>query len=289
MKTLLNEIWVHIFTFLNPLQLVSTIAPVCKLFYELSSEEQIWKQFVGNDAWVTSQIEKYNNKQRLDKTKIIIGKSKRFSKKLYYNWLSTEISTLLRTSPHVRDAVNNLSWLMPRPLKISFLEPDDSLDNILTSSKIPSANMVDFNFNVDGETVAVRIRSVYLYESRSDTFYDIDYAAKTSDAIVFFRSSWESESGAVLGALEIKPEIYIVVITELDKQNPVLENLKKQHGHPINIDFFKPNESENVLQDIVTHLRREFKVRYPRFSPTKTELCEILTRNGCDISKKIFH
>jgi len=289
MKTLLNEIWVHVFTFLNPLQLVSTVAPVCKLFYELSSEEQIWKQFVGNDAWVTSQIEKYNNKQSLDKTKIIIGKSKRFSKKLYYNWLSTEISTLLRTSPHVRDAVNNLSWLMPRPLKISFLEPDDSLDNILASSKIPSKNMVDFNFNVDGEIVAVRIRSVYIYESRSDTFYDIDYAAKTSDAIVFFRSSWESESGAVLGALEIKPEIYIVVITELDKQNPVLENLKRQHGHPINIDFFKPNGSENVLQDIVTHLRREFKVRYPRFSPTKTELCEILTRNGCDISKKIFH
>jgi len=287
MKTLLNEIWVHIFTFLNPLQLVSTVAPVCKLFYELSNEEQIWKQFVGNDAWVTSQIEKYNNKQHLEKTKIIVGKSKRISKKLYYNWLSTEISSLLRNLPHVLNAVNNLSWLMPRSLKISFIDPDD---NILKSSKILSKKMSKLNFNVDGETVAVQIRTEYPYESRSETFDNIDYIALASDAIVLFRNNWELEASAmVLSALKEKPEIYIVVIAELDKQNRTLENLKQQYEHPINIDFFKPNECENVLQDIVTHLRREFKMRYPRFSPTKTELCEILTRNGCNISKRVFY
>jgi len=287
MKTLLNEIWVHIFTFLNPLQLVSTVAPVCKLFYELSNEEQIWKQFVGNDAWVTSQIEKYNNKQHLEKTKIIVGKSKRISKKLYYNWLSTEISSLLRNLPHVLNAVNNLSWLMPRSLKISFIDPDD---NILKSSKILSKKMSKLNFNVDGETVAVQIRTEYPYESRSETFDNIDYIALASDAIVLFRNNWELEASAmVLSALKEKPELYIVVIAELDKQNRTLENLKQQYEHPINIDFFKPNECENVLQDIVTHLRREFKMRYPRFSPTKTELCEILTRNGCNISKRVFY
>jgi len=287
MKTLLNEIWVHIFTFLNPLQLVSTVAPVCKLFYELSNEEQIWKQFVGNDAWVTSQIEKYNNKQHLEKTKIIVGKTKRISKKLYYNWLSTEISSLLRNLPHVLNAVNNLSWIMPRSLKISFIDPDD---NILKSSKILSKKMSKLNFNVDGETVAVQIRTEYPYESRSATFDNIDYIALASDAIVLFRNNWELEASAmVLSALKEKPEIYIVVIAELDKQNRTLENLKQQYEHPINIDFFKPNECENVLQDIVTHLRREFKMRYPRFSPTKTELCEILTRNGCNISKRVFY
>jgi len=287
MKTLLNEIWVHLFTFLNPLQLVSTVAPVCKLFYELSNEEQIWKQFVGNDAWVTSQIEKYNNKQHLEKTKIIVGKSKRISKKLYYNWLSTEISSLLRNLPHVLNAVNNLSWLMPRSLKISFIDPDD---NILKSSKILSKKMSKLNFNVDGETVAVQIRTEYPYESRSETFDNIDYIALASDAIVLFRNNWELEASAmVLSALKEKPELYIVVIAELDKQNRTLENLKQQYEHPINIDFFKPNECENVLQDIVTHLRREFKMRYPRFSPTKTELCEILTRNGCNISKRVFY
>jgi len=284
MKTLLNEIWVHIFTFLNPLQLVSTIAPVCKLFYELSSEEQIWKQFVGNDAWVASQIEKYNDKQSLNKTKIIIGKSKIFSKKLYCNWLSNEISTLLYTSPSVLNAIDNVSWLMSRPLKISFLDPDsDSFDNILNSSKIPSQNMVDFNFNVDGETVAVQIKSVYPYYTRNDSFDNIDYTTSTSDAIVFFRNTWELELNTVQTALGIKPEIYIVVITELAKQNRTLKNLKQQY--PRNIDFFDSNESENVLQDIVNHLRRELKARLPRFSPTKTELCEILTRNGCNLSK----
>jgi len=279
-KTLLNEIWIHVFSFLNPLQLISTIAPVCKLFYELSNEEQIWKQFLGNVTWVSNQIEKYNKKMHSDGAKIIIGKSKNYSKKLYYNWLSTEISVLIRDKSYhsLAKAIDNLSWLEPRYLKITFFEPDENLANILNSANISEEN-TDVNFNINGETVAVKLRIEFPYESRTSVYNAINYVARASDALVFFGNNWTLEAQ---NALKEKPEIYTVAIS--DKQP--IEELKVQ-GHNVCFDYFKPGESKNVLQDIVTNLRKQSKARYPKFSPTKIELSEILTRKGYNISKRI--
>jgi len=40
-----NELWLEIFSHLSPVDLCFSISAVCKLFYELSSDNVIWSKF----------------------------------------------------------------------------------------------------------------------------------------------------------------------------------------------------------------------------------------------------
>jgi len=56
-----SELWIKIFQYLTPIDLCFTVPLVNKLFYQISADNQIWKQFIIQ-SWAENTIA--TNKKR---------------------------------------------------------------------------------------------------------------------------------------------------------------------------------------------------------------------------------
>jgi len=268
-----SEIWVYIFKFLNPFEL-TPLALVCKQFYELSQEEQIWKQFIGGDAWVADEIDKYNKKQSFEYSKISQF-SKLYSKKLYLNWFRSETREFkskknFRNQLHPIDFGTSFYWL--KKLIISFIDPDDIVEKVFKNSNIELDDyhyfQLDQSFTVDGETVMTHIESENVYESRMPVYQSIEGVVRASNAVFMLENSW---NGNIESAIRALPKISkIVVIT--NKKFP-----KKKQIKGIDILNISEIDGKNLLQEVVTSLYREIKAHCPKYLPTRDQILKSLS------------
>jgi len=295
-----NELWLEIFSHLSPVDLCFSISTVCKLFYELSSDNVIWSKFKAEN-WTLESLKEVPMKKKSYIDKKSIEKPNIF-KAIYLQWIQEQVTglkgyiTLNKNSdtnntkpvPVFKPKVpfrNSLTWLQhgKRHFQLAIACKLDLKDLKLGPLIIKNKNLEtlilqqnkDVLYNLsnlfNSDKMEVTLQEHNLYYTRWGAIRGIDNMVGYFDGI-FWCVTNEKEKNFIDYAKKRSKYIHLIVIDATSLTNdPALPSDFKDWAKENNIDFIEYNALDTALNKMLNILNSKFEGRYPKYLPTRNE------------------
>jgi len=284
-----SELWIKIFQYLTPIDLCFTVPLVNKLFYQISADNQIWKQFIIQ-SWAENTIA--TNKKR----SFFIKKSssEKIFKLLYINWMREQVKIAIE---------NKLlpNWLQVdkiRVLKLLVLgeiysQEYPALTSPLLKNKSPMVFSTDadittlFTF-INREKLNVTLTDFeYYYFSRMSMEHYIQRSVAQAKGILYCVGKFSEQEKMRVEHIkrklnEVSPlESHIMLLdyTQFAKgskdanspQEIIDPNFKEWVKLQEGLEFVEFADVENALDNMVKILERKYSELYLKYLPTRDE------------------
>jgi hypothetical protein len=288
-----NELWIEIFSRLSPVDLCFSVPSVCKLFYELSSDNAIWSKYKAKN-WSTETL-----KTRIKRNSYIVIDQRDIFKKIYIQWIREQVPDIKNylnsnndtttkkssTRPPVR---NSLSWLQDskRQFNLVIAGKQDLADikpgSLLIKNHPKKLDIGDRDALYDltslfnPNKMNITLQEHNLNNTRWGAMRGIDNIAAYFDGI-FWCATNELEKPFILYARKRAKHLHFIVIDV----SPLIKSASlpsdfKNWAKENDIDFIEYNALDTALNRMLDVLNSKFDDQYPKYLPTKEEFSKFV-------------
>jgi len=278
-----SEIWIRILYFLTPIDLCFSVPTVCKLFYQLGQENQIWKNFRGNkwDEYMKTEAT----------TKYITPSGIKNYKNEYVRWIKQNVDgSKIKIAERIwypLEGKRNFDLIVVGSSKVLPPNKDEESSNSLKSILLDGTRFVkpttyDSLTNVSSlfnSTKNVSLSERMVFErSRSSPSHLVRGAALKYKGVFYCCSTFnETEKGLIMIAkksMATSPDSHLMILDYSPKSGkkvtPDMEfmNWIKNEG----VEFVKFEELNLALEKMVSTLEMKLNDYLPKYLPTINEL-----------------
>jgi len=279
---ILPELWIKIFQFLSPVELCFSVSIVCKKFYELSQDNQVWSQFKC-DSWndkTTFSVTK--RKSFLAKT---VSRAKNY-KTLYINWIRDQGTRSRQTNslPNWFKKDEKPNFALAAAGNIAMNRLGFSYQSALIANSADPLKVDDYLTNTYKDK-KIAIREYNASDSRMPLSYYIDSMVKFAKGVFYVVS--ELQDYDKLNIEYIKKGLdtyspfdsYLMVLDYTQYQSDYSSNSQtiqldkptKKWLDSLGVEFIESKDISSALDKMVKILDTKYHESYPKYLPSESE------------------
>jgi len=289
-KTIPNELWMEVFSNLSPVDLCFIISPVCKLFYELSSDNALWRKFKA-DNWTLESLKTTPIKRKSFLKKEFTEQEGIF-KKIYFQWLQEQVTIIrnnltcyirvqkgtkggvpVRTStPRIHNGRRHFNFAIASRINLENFQLVIKNQNV-ENTNIDKDSLYDLSKLFNPEKMDITLQTHVLKNSRWGEIRAIQNMMAYFDGILFFATEGKDEKNYISIAKKLlhkNSHLIIIDATPLTKSAPLPPDFEIW-AKSLNIEFMQFNALDNALNRMVDVINSRLECDYPKYLPTTQE------------------